>query len=164
MVLAHFPNTTVIDENTSSTTTTTMSTSTTTSTTAIGDPLRKRKDPKEKDPKEKEVKPEESVPEIRVFGDESEPRGGHRCGSVHIPPITCPSGKCPQGYPRYKRPCDGPGLKGKFKCRAMCGKGFRVADGTPRKMKCLGKLGTPGQWKVRPKTFGHVVECVKRNY
>ena len=65
-----------------------MSTSTTTSTTAIGDPLRKRKDPKEKDPKEKEVKPEESVPEIRVFGDESEPRGGHRCGSVHIPPIT----------------------------------------------------------------------------
>lgn len=83
----------MIDENTSSTTTTTMSTSTTTSTTAIGDPLRKRKDPKEKDPKEKEVKPEESVPEesvpeIRVFGDESEPRGGHRCGSVHIPPIT----------------------------------------------------------------------------
>jgi len=101
--------------------------------------------------------------DTRFFGDETEPRGSHRCGNVHIPPITCPSGKCPQGYPRYKRPCNGPPLKGKFKCKVMCGVGFRVADGTPKKMKCLGKQGTPGQWKVRPKTFGHVIECVRRD-
>ena len=36
------------------------------------------------------------------------------------------------------------------------------SDGSPKKMKCLGKQGTPGQWKVRPKTFGHVIECVPK--
>ena len=26
--------------------------------------------------------------DTRFFGDETEPRGSHRCGNVHIPPIT----------------------------------------------------------------------------
>ena len=74
-----------------------------------------------------------------ILGDEPAGRGQHRCGDVPIPPIVCVGGKCPPGFPRYDRPCNNPmELRGKFKCRAMCGPGWRVADNTPKKMKCLG--------------------------
>jgi len=98
-----------------------------------------------------------------ILGDEPEGRGQHRCGNVPIPPIVCVGGKCPVGYPRYDRPCNNPmELRGKFKCRVQCGDGWRVAEGMPKKMKCLGKEGKMGYFKVRPKTFGHRIECVQR--
>jgi len=45
---------------------------------------RKKKADKDKG----KVDEQEDGPELRVFGDESEPRGSHRCGNIHIPPIT----------------------------------------------------------------------------
>ena len=84
------------------------------------------------------MKPTKDLPDP-ILGDEPAGRGQHRCGDVPIPPIVCVGGKCPPGFPRYDRPCNNPmELRGKFKCRAMCGPGWRVADNTPKKMKCLG--------------------------
>lgn len=98
-----------------------------------------------------------------ILGDEPEGRGQHRCGNVPIPPIVCVDGRCPQGFPKYDRPCNNPmALRGKFKCRVKCGPGWKVSSGSPKKMKCLGKEGKPGYFKVRPKTFGHRIECVKK--
>lgn len=128
-----------------------------------GNKAKKPKNPKTPKKSEKTAEPGSIDLPDPILGDEPAGRGQHRCGDVPIPPIVCVGGKCPPGFPRYDRPCNNPmELRGKFKCRAMCGPGWRIADGTPKKMKCLGKEGKPGYFKVRPKTFGHRIECVKR--
>merc|ERR1719245_929683 len=65
-------------------------------------------------------------------------RGQHKCSSIPIPKIKCTG--CARGYPKYVRDCakPNPNLRAKYKCKAVCGPGFRIKNGHPRRMKCLG--------------------------
>jgi len=123
---------------------------------------KKSKKPKKsgkKKPAKKLVVASENIMKIR--GDEAAPRKDHKCGDIPLPEIKCSD--CAQGFPRYRRPCGGPDeTKGVFKCRIECGPGYKVSDGSPKKMKCLGKPNEAKFWKVRPATQGHVIQCVRK--
>jgi len=123
---------------------------------------KKSKKPKKsgkKKPAKKPVVAAENIMKIR--GDEAAPRKDHKCGEIPLPEIKCAD--CAQGFPRYRRPCGGPEeTKGVFKCRIECGPGFKVSDGSPKKMKCLGKPNEAKFWKVRPATQGHVIQCERK--
>merc|ERR1711935_1033075 len=77
-----------------------------------------------------------------ILNDDGERASKHKtCSGVPIPRIVCAG--CLPGYPHYTRPCDEPDEgNNKFKCRAMCGRGFKP---TINRMKCVG-----GQWKKLP--------------
>lgn len=86
-------------------------------------------------------------------------RGQHKCAAVPIPKIKCAG--CASGYPKYVRDCAKPNpmTKAKYKCKAVCGPGFTIMNGHPRRMKCL---GVPRKWKVNPNEFGGTIQCVKK--
>ncbi|CAG5098643.1 Oidioi.mRNA.OKI2018_I69.XSR.g15851.t1.cds [Oikopleura dioica] len=87
-------------------------------------------------------------------------RGQHQCSKVPIPELECKG--CEAGFPKYDRPCDKPNSdeKAKYKCKVLCGPGFEVKSGLPRKMKCL---GTPRRWKVDPRKFNGKIKCVPKS-
>ena len=53
-------------------------------------------------------------------------------------------------------------IKFQVQTKSISTRPFEFKDGSPKKMKCLGKPNEAKFWKVRPATQGHVIQCVRK--